>query len=146
MPISGSKQSLKIAKCKLSHFDEISVILILIEISRRTNAPCTPFYTPKVAHSNFRVETIPANRITETFKFRRKICYFVSDWDISAFRRSFHSILHAERRACRFQGPNNPCKSQDAIFNKSTKTLLFRSWLRYLGVQTLFPLHYTHRR
>jgi hypothetical protein len=145
MPISGSKQSLKIAKCKLSNFDEISVISFLIEISRRLNSVSTPFYTPKVAHANFGVETIPANRKTETFKFLRNLCYFVPDWDISAFKRSFHSILHAEGSARQFRGPNNPCKSENCHFQISTKTLLFCSWLRYLGVQTLFPLHSTRR-
>jgi hypothetical protein len=127
MPISVSKQSQQIAKRNLSNFGENSVTSILIAISRRLNALTTPFYTQNGAHANFSVETIPANHKTQTFKFRRKLCYFIPDRDIPAFKRSFHSILHAERSARQFQSRNNPCKSQNAYFQISTNTLLFRS-------------------
>jgi hypothetical protein len=133
MSISASKQFLQIAKRNLSNFDENSVILIRIEILRHLNALFTLFYTPNVVHVDFSVETIPANRKTQSFKFRRKLCYFVPDLDITAFKRSLHSILHAEPIACRFQCRNNPCKSQNANFQISTKTQLFRSGLRYYG-------------
>jgi hypothetical protein len=145
MPISASKQALQIAKRKLSNFDENCVISIRIEIFRRLNALSTPFYTPNVLHADFCVETSAANRKTQSFKFRRKHCYFVPDWDITSFKRSIHSILHAERIACRFQHRNNPCISRNAIFQISKKTLLFRSGLRYYVVQTLSPLHSTRR-
>jgi hypothetical protein len=134
MSISVSKQSLQIAKCNLSNFDENTVISFRIEILRHLNALSTPFYTPNVLHVDFSVETIPANRKMQSFKFRRKLCYFFPVSDITTFKRSFHSILHAERIACRLQCRNNPCKSQNAIFQISTKTLLFRSGLRYYGV------------
>jgi hypothetical protein len=71
-------------------------------ISQGLKALSTPFYTPNVAHANFSVETIPANQKTQTFKFRRKPCYFIPDRDIQAFKRSFHSILQAERSARQF--------------------------------------------
>jgi hypothetical protein len=145
MPISASTESLQIAKRNLSSFDDNSVISFLIEIYRRLNALSTPFYTPNVAHVNFRVETVPGNPKTQSFRFRRKLCYFVPDGDISAFIRSYPSILHAERSARQSQSRNNPWKSQNTIFEISTKTLLFRSWLRYFGVYTLFPLHSTRR-
>jgi hypothetical protein len=145
MSISASKQSLQIAKQKLSNFDENSVISFLIVIFRRLNCLSTPFYTPYVVHVDFSVETIPAKRKTQTFNFRRKLGYFVPDWDISEFKRSFHSILHAERSARQFQRRNNPCKTQNWNFQISTKTRLFRSWLRYFGVYTVFPLHSTRR-
>jgi hypothetical protein len=145
MPISESKQSLEIPKRNLSDFDENSVISFLIEIFRRLNAPSTPFYTLNVAHADFSVDRIPASRKTQSLKFRRKLCYFVPDWDISAFNRSFHSILHAERSTRQNQRRKNPCKSQNAIFQISTKTLLFRSRWRYLGVSPLIPLHSTRR-
>jgi malic enzyme len=109
-----SKQSLQIAKRKLSNFGENSVISILIMISQVLNALPTTFYTPNVAHANFSVETISANHKSQTFKFRRKLCYFIPDRDIQAFKRSFHSILHAERSARQFQRRNNPCKSQNS--------------------------------
>jgi hypothetical protein len=141
MSISASKQSLQIAKRNLSNFDENSVISIRFEILRRLNALSTPFYTLNVEHVDFSIETSAANRKTQSFKYRRKFCYFVPDWDITAFKSSLHSILHAEHIACRFQCRNNDCKSQMAIFHISTKTLLFRSWLRYYGVHTLFPLY-----
>jgi hypothetical protein len=123
-----------IAKRNFSNFDENSVNSIRFEILRRLNALSTPFYTPNVVHVDFCVETIAANRKTQSFKFRRKPCYFVPDWDITSFKRSLHSILHAECSACRFQCRNNPCKSQNVIFQISTKTLLFRSGLRFYGV------------
>jgi hypothetical protein len=134
MSISASKQALQIAKRNLSNFDENCVISFRIEILRRLNAPSTPFYTPNVLHVDFSVETIPVNRKTQSFKFRRKLCHFDPDFDISAFKRSFHSILHAERIACRFQHRNKRCKLQNAIFQISTKSLLFRSGLRHFGV------------
>jgi putative component of membrane protein insertase Oxa1/YidC/SpoIIIJ protein YidD len=145
MSITVSKQSLHIGKLNLSNFDENSVISFLIEILRHLNAPSTPFYTPNVVHADFRVETIPANRKTQSFKFRLRLCYFVPDWDDSTFKGSFPAILHAECSACRFQGRNKPCKSQYAIFQISSKTLLFRSWLRCFDVWWLFPLHSTRR-
>jgi hypothetical protein len=145
MPISESKQSLEILKRNLSDFDENSVISFLIEIFRRLNAPSTPFYTPNVAHVKISVETIPGNPKTQCFRFRRKLCYFVPHWDISAFIRSFHSILHAERSARQFQSRNSPWKSQNAIFQISKKTLLLRSRWKYFGVSTLIPLHSTRR-
>jgi hypothetical protein len=79
MSISASKQALQIAKRNLSNFDEISVIPFRIEILRRLNALSTPFYTPNVLHADFCVETIPVNRETQSFKFRRKLGYFVPD-------------------------------------------------------------------
>jgi hypothetical protein len=77
MPISVSKQSLQIANGNLSNFDESSVISFRIEILRRLKALSTPFYTPNVLHADFSIETIPANRKWQSFKFRRKLCYFV---------------------------------------------------------------------
>jgi hypothetical protein len=122
-----------------------TVISFQMEIFRRLYALTTPFYTPNVAHANFSAETIPVNPKTQSFKFRRKLCHFVPHWDISAFIRSFHSILNAEISAHQFQRRQNPCKSQNAIFQISTKTLLFRSRWRYFGVYTLVPLHSTRR-
>jgi hypothetical protein len=104
------------------------------EIPRHSNALSTPSYTPIVLHVDLSVETFPANRKTQSFKLRGKPFYFVPDLDVSTFKCSFHTILHAERIACRFQCRNNPCKSQNAIFQISTNTLLFRSWLRYYGI------------
>jgi hypothetical protein len=74
-----SKQSLQITKRKLSNFDENTVNSFLIQISQGLNALSTPFYTPNEAHAKFRVQTIPANRKTQTYKFRRKLGYFVPD-------------------------------------------------------------------
>jgi hypothetical protein len=127
MSISVAKPSLQIAKRNRSNFYEISVISFRIEILRHLNALSTLFYTANVLHVDFSVETIPANRKTQSFKFRRKLCYFVPDRDTTAFKRAFHSILHAECIACRFRRRNNPCKSQNAFFQISTKSLSFRS-------------------
>jgi hypothetical protein len=125
MSISVSKQSLQIVKRNISKFYEISVISFRIETLLHLNPLSTPFYSPNVLHVDFRVETIPANRKTQSFKFRRKLCYFVPDSDTTEFKRSFHSILHAKCSAYRFQCRNNPCKSQNATFQISTKSVLF---------------------
>jgi hypothetical protein len=127
MSISMSNQSLRIAKRNLSNFDENCVISFRIEIVLHLKALSTPLDTPNVVHVDFSVATIPAIRKTQYFKFRRKHCHFVPDRDVSTFNGSFHSIVHAERIACPFHCRNNPCKSQNAIFQISTKTLSFRS-------------------
>jgi hypothetical protein len=153
MSISVSKQSLQFTKSNLSNFDENSVISFRIEILRHLNGLSTPLDTPNVVHVDFSVETIPANRKTRSFRFRRKLCHFVPDRDTTAFERSFkfrrkhcyldpdcdvstfegsfHSIRHAVCSACRFQCRNNPCKSLNAIFQISMRTLSLRSGLRY---------------
>jgi hypothetical protein len=110
---------------------------------RRFRALFTPFYTPNVVHVYFSVETIPENSKTRSFKFRRKLCHFVPDRDTAPFKLSFLFILHAERMECTFQCRNNPCNSQNAILEISTKTLLFRSWLWCFDVSGLFSLHST---
>jgi hypothetical protein len=145
MSISASKQSLQIAKRNPSKFYEISVTSFRIEILRPLNALSTPFYSPNVLHVDFNVETIPANRKTQSFKILRYLCHFVPDWDVSTFKSSFHSILHAECSACRFERRNNTCKSLNAIIQISTKSLSFRSVLRYYGAHMLLPLYYTRR-
>jgi hypothetical protein len=104
------------------------------EILRRSYAPSTLFYTSNVLHLDFCVETIPANRKTHSFKFRRKLCCFDPDWNTTALKRSLHSILHPECSARRFLCRNITCKSQNAIFQISTKSLSFRSGLRYHGI------------
>jgi hypothetical protein len=143
MSITVSKPSLQIGKRNLSNFDENSVISFLIEMFRRLRALSTPFYKANVLHVDFSVETIPANRKTQSFKFPRNLCHFVPDWDVSTFKGSFHSIQHAERTACRFQCRKHTCKSQNAVFQTSTRTLLFRSWFRYYVIKTQFPLYST---
>jgi hypothetical protein len=132
MSISVSKQSQQIAKLNLSNFDENTFISFLIEILQHLNALSCPFHTPNLLHVDFSDETIPANRKTQSFKFLRKLCYFVPYWNTTAFKCSLHSILYAERIACRLQWRDNPWKTQNAIFQISTNTLLFRSWFQIL--------------
>jgi hypothetical protein len=69
-----SKQFLEIAKRNLSNFDEVTVISFRIEILRRLNAHSSLFYTPNVVYVDFSVEAIPADRKTQSTKFRRKHC------------------------------------------------------------------------
>jgi hypothetical protein len=84
MSISVSKQSLQIAKCNLSNFDENSVISFRIEILRHLNVLSTPFYTPNLVHFDFSIETSAANRKTQSFKFRRNSVISIQ---IEIFRR-----------------------------------------------------------
>jgi hypothetical protein len=125
---------MRIAKRNLSNFDENSVISFRIEILRHLNGLSTPLDTPYVLHVYFSLESIPGNRKTQSFKFRRKLCHFVPHRVVSTFNGSFLSIQHAECSACRFQCRNNPCESQNAIFQISKKTLLFCSGLSYYGI------------
>jgi hypothetical protein len=73
------EQALQTPKRNLSNFGKFSVFSMRIEILRRLSALSTPFYTPKVVNVDFSVETIPAKRKTQSFKFRRKLGYFVPD-------------------------------------------------------------------
>jgi hypothetical protein len=98
----------EIAEHNLSDFDESSAISFRIEISQCLNVISSPFYTPNSAQTNFSVEIIPENRKTQYFRFLRKLRNFVPDRDISASKRSFHSILHAECRTNQLQRRNNP--------------------------------------
>jgi hypothetical protein len=102
-----------------------------------------------VAHHNFSAETIPANRKTQSFKFRGKLCYFVPDWCISAFKRSFHYILHAERSARQFLRQINPCKSQNVIFQifyeNSVNSVLIEIYRRLNAHSTpIYTLNVVH--
>jgi hypothetical protein len=95
IPANGKTQSFK--------FNENAVISFRIEILRRSYGLSTQFYRPNVVHVDLNVETSAANRKTQYFKIRRKHCYFPPDSDTTEFKRPFHSILHAECSACRFQ-------------------------------------------
>jgi hypothetical protein len=144
MSISVSNHSLQIAKLNLSNFDENSVISFQIEILRNLNPLSTPFYSPNVLHVVFRVETNPANRKTQSFNFRRKRCYFVLDWDVSTYNGSFHSILHTERIACRFQCRNNPCKSQKGNLSNCDEDSVISLLIEMLRpLRALSPPFYT---
>jgi hypothetical protein len=133
-PVSASKQALQLAKLNLSSITSKTVISLVIEIFRCFLALSTPFYAPNAVQTDFCVETGPATRKTQSFLDYIQNCYFVSDWDISVFFRSFHSILRSERVACRFHCWNKPSNSQNAILRRFRRKLLFRSWLRYFGV------------
>jgi hypothetical protein len=94
-------------------------------------------------HVDFIVETIPANRKTNLSNFDANS---VISFRIEILQRSKAlSTVYAECSARRFQCPNNRCKSQNAMIQISTKTLLFRTGLRYYGVYTLSPLHSTRQ-
>jgi hypothetical protein len=74
----------------------------LIEMFRRLNAQSTPFYVPNAVQADISVETSPATRKTQSFPDFIQNCYFVPALDISAFKRSIHSILRVEHIARRF--------------------------------------------
>jgi hypothetical protein len=116
MPISGSKQAQQLAKHNLSSLSTKTVISLLIEIFRRLNALSTPFYAANAVHADFSVETSPASRKTQSFFPFDENCHFALVWDISVFRRSFHSIPRGERNARRFQRRNKHSNSQNSIF------------------------------
>jgi hypothetical protein len=102
------KQAQQIAKLNLSSITSKTVISLVIEIFRCFSALSTPFYAPNAVQADFIVETIPATRKTQSFHDFIQNCYFVPALDISAFKRSIHSILRSERSAGRFQRRNKP--------------------------------------
>jgi hypothetical protein len=146
MPNSALKQAQQLAKLNLSSISTKTVISFLIEIFRRLNALPTPFCAPNAVHAGFIVETSPASRKIQSFLDFDENCYFVPDWDISLFWRSFHSILHAKSSSSRIQRRNMTSNSQNSIFPRFQRKLLFRSWLRYFVVLSLFPLHFTRQK
>jgi hypothetical protein len=115
-------------------FDENSVISFLIEIFRRLNAHFISFYSQNAVHNTLCVGTSPVARKTQSFVDFVENCYFVPDWDISTFKRSFYSILHAERSAHCFMCRNKPFSLQIAMIWRLGRKLFFRSWLRYFDV------------
>jgi hypothetical protein len=129
----------------LSSIASTTVISFLIEIFLRLDTLSTPFCAPNAVLSDFILETNRATRKTQSFADFDENCYFFPDWDISAFRSPFDSILRAERIALPFLRRNKPCNSQNSIFPRHRRKLLFLSWLRYYGVFSLFPLHSTRR-
>jgi hypothetical protein len=62
-----SKHALEIAKSNRSAISMKTVISLLIEMFPSLNAPFTPFYTTNVLKADFRVETSPGNRKTQSF-------------------------------------------------------------------------------
>jgi hypothetical protein len=96
------KQAQQPAKHNLSPISTKTVISFLIEMFRRLNAQSTPFYAPNAVQADFILETIPATRKTQSFLEFIQNCYFVPALDISAFKRTIHSILRVERIARRF--------------------------------------------
>jgi hypothetical protein len=125
-PTSLLKQAQQLAKRNLSPISTKTVNSFLIEIPRRLDALSSPFYAPNTVQAYFIVETSPANRKTQSFADFDENCYFVPALDISAFKRSIHSILRVERSARRFQRRNKSSNSQNSIFPRLHPKLLFR--------------------
>jgi hypothetical protein len=78
-PISASKQAQQLAKLNFSSLSTKTVISFLIEIFRRLNALSTPFYAANAVHADFRVQTSPATRKTQSFLDYYENRYFVPD-------------------------------------------------------------------
>jgi hypothetical protein len=98
MPLLDSKQAQRLVKRRLSSI--LTVISLLLEIFHRLNAVFTAFDTPNSTHASFSFETRPADR--ETQPFVDYDCNFSPVVDISAFKRCFYSISHAEYNICHF--------------------------------------------
>jgi hypothetical protein len=114
--------------------DQNSVISFLIEIFRRLNAHFTSFCTKNVVNTALCVGTCPAARKSQSFVDFDEKCYFVPDWDISTFKRSFYSILHAERIKHSFMRRNMPRSSQLAIICQFWRKLCY--FVRDLDIST----------
>jgi hypothetical protein len=128
-PIPASKLSLKIAKRSHSDFDEISDISFLIEIFRRLNAHSTPFHTPNVAQTIFSVEIIPeiAKRNLSDFDEISVIPFLIEiSQRLNGLSTPFYTP-NVEQTSFSVDIRYTSRKSQNAIFQISTKSLLFRS-------------------
>jgi hypothetical protein len=135
MSISASKQFLQIAKRNLSNFEENSVIPFRIKILRHLSALSTKFYTRNVRHASFSFEIRPAKLKTQSLGEFYEISVISFRIEIlprlNALSTLFYTpnVLHVH-----FLCRNNPCKSQNAIFQISTKSLSSRSGLTYYGI------------
>jgi hypothetical protein len=121
------KRALQLAKLNLSSITSKAVISLVIEIFRCFFALSTPFNAPNAVQADFIVETIPATRKTQSFLDIIQNCYFIPALDISASKRSIHSILRAERSALLFLRRIKRTNSQNTI------SLLFRRKLLFLS-------------
>jgi hypothetical protein len=126
-PISASKHALRLAKRYLSSISIKIVISFLIVIFCSLDSSSTPFHAANAVHTDFSVETCPATRKTQCFLPFDVNCYFFPDCDISEFKGSFHSIPSGERSAGRFQCRNKHSHSQNSIFLRFRRKLLFPS-------------------
>jgi hypothetical protein len=108
-PTSQSNQAQQLAKLNLSSISTKTIISFLIEIFLRLDALSNPLYAANAVHADFTIETSPATRKTQSFLDFDENCYFVPDGYISAFKRSFHSILHAKSSSCLSFGSCRAC-------------------------------------
>jgi hypothetical protein len=82
---------------------KLIVISVLFEILRRLSALSTPFYTPNVVWA-----TLGSwQNVTCHSNLTKIIRYFGAVCDTSKVRRSFHSILNAERSARHLSSSQN---------------------------------------
>ena len=95
---------------------KISIVSLPFEIFRRLNAVFTALCVRNVVHAISSVETSSNTWKSQSFadivNFNR---YFSLVWDISTFKRSFHSSLHALRGTRVFQHRSKPRHTQIAI-------------------------------
>ena len=95
---------------------KLSVISLLLDIFRRSNSIFIAFYTSNAMHAVFSDESSPTVRKMRQFTlfWRQTERSYAIVGDISTFTCYFHSILHAECYACRFQRRINPNCAQNA--------------------------------
>ena len=96
------KQAQRIANMNAFNrfYRKLIVISLLFEIFRRLNVHFTPFKMQNVVHAICRAETSTAARNSQPFpRYGRKLIrYFgLARYYISSFKRTFYSILYADR-------------------------------------------------
>ena len=90
--------------------------------NRNLEALCTPCYIQNVVHAFCSIESIAETRHHSSIL--TKIMRYCSPvWDISTFKRSFYSILHAGRSPPDLQRRNMPVSSPNSIIRRFWRKL-----------------------
>jgi hypothetical protein len=97
----------------------MTVISFPIEIFRRLNAQITAFYGQNVVHAALiSKQAQRLAKLDHSSILTQNDRNFLSDWDISTFKRPNYCILRSERSARRIKLRNKPNDSQNSIIRR----------------------------
>ena len=120
------------------------VISVSLEMFRRLNAHFTPFYTPIAVDAVFHLGNKPCGaKFATIYSILSNITrYFGTFWDFSTFKRTFYSILYADRSGRGFQLGNRPsCAKFVNIY--SILPIITRYFVTFWDISTFKRTFYT---
>ena len=125
-------------------YRKLIVISLLFEIFRRLNAHFSPFYTPIAVDAVFHLGDKPCGaKFASIYSILSKITrYFGTFWDFLTFKRTFYSILYADRNGSGFQLGNRPrCAKFVNIY--SIIPIITRYFFTFWDISTLKRTFYS---